>query len=372
MSWIDQEKFTEFQYKKDRVETKWLGDMAHGLERDILALIDELSFGYKDLFFPVASDGKGAHIVDEIANNRFGFSFLDVNKSRFGQPDRLLLRLLADTLNPKAKSICYLAPGQRVVYVRPALKGWVGRYCRLSLLLLLHLEVVGGGAARSTEITGATFRNPIGGRLRNLAITGDHMAIFRRYHKMSVRTAVDAAIPETLSASGVWAMIQHLALFRPFAELAIQEIHADHPQIGQISHMWHTAVFPNDTKLFTVKHLSGVLGEYTEKYLNGARWGVNIFRNVSAGCKRKVLRINTAILEDSRTIATQDTIDNAASLGHSVDAAIQNYAPSRDHRPGAREDLQDTYYRNTKRWHIFLGIVPGVSFRDLYMIFKLR
>lgn len=339
--WIDTDQWTELLYKGERLHLDQLRCMFASHAQTIVDLWEN------KILKGISARVHYESLADDLTNKSFGYSFLtDKRNTCFTDRDILGKAFLAD---PRTASIFGHQTSGQWIWDISALKGWLRDYAEFQEHLLLRCQTLGGAPGRGTELTGISFCNTKY-RQRNLVMLGSHLTLLRCYHKSSALSGQDKLIPHGLDALTSDLIIQSLALARPFAELAI---HLCYPHNPDITTLYQTQLFVNESKLFTTDNISNLLSRLSLQHCN-IQLKVNCWRHISIAFKRKLGQFAEDLLE----LDEEDTVD-ALQAGHSRATENRIYGLSPDALTGASEDILPLFLDASKQWQLILHIIPS-------------
>ena len=290
-------------------------------------------------------------VMDNLSNNKLGYSFLDHPKNGFAsQKDRLLLSIL-ETPSLKSKFILdKLGQDGKPIWNIFALREWLKSYSDFQCIEMLRIEMAAGSPARGTEITSIQFCVTLSRQSRGLYFMGKYLAMLCQYHKGSATTEEDKVIPHALDSLSADLLIQDLTIARPFAEIAA---YICFPNDKEMHYQYHNFLFVNNGNLFTTPQLSAKMKHYTEIGLDYG-FTVSTWRHASASFRRKLCsRIDLLVEHDAGNSITVMQSAHAQKTENGV------YGLTLDNFVTVSEDLLPRFLEASCDWQYECGIVPG-------------
>ena len=301
------------------------------------------------------------------------YSFLsDARNPSFQQGDKLLETIIQD---PSTKDRFLYLDSEKLSWKKDEAKKWLASYAKLSALLLLRAEMLGGSPCRGTELTGLQICNTKSQTRRSLFAFDQTIAFLVQYTKNSKNSGSDRMIPHALDAFTATMLISDLVLARPAAQLFAEICQISPPPPPKtlwdedqqkpipIAELYHTRIFVNINKEFTTQDITSLLLKRTKVlYPNGpSRVNLSSWRHISIAIRDKTCPKVKAFLDQYAKDGQEDSSVEALQSGHSSHTESHHYARSSSQITAIPEQLVDGFLKASIRWHHICCTVPGKS-----------
>lgn len=346
--WIDRQGWTSFRYGGHIVTLDGLQALFRQTEDDLVRVWeDEVLLG-----LPLRVDT--TNLTEDMSIRTPGYSFLTDPRNNLAKYNTLLFSTMQ--ANPTLYNrFTVVRDGKR--YWRPhELNRWIEQYAKLSMLLLLRIEMLSGGPARGTELTSMVYCSTAEQPLRNVSLLDKYVMLLATYSKTTARSGLDRIIPHAIDSVTADILLQSLILARPFAIMAVDASHPNHPQYVQL---YHHYLFVNGTKLFQTTDISLKMRVYGETH-TGLALTIALFRQLFVAWRRKLCPNATYIMENEH----EDHVA-AEQAGHSWAVEKKLYGISADAFAGASEDMLVVFLIASANWQTAQRVVPGTSLLSL-------
>lgn len=343
--WTDKVHWKALTYEGDRVTIPGLITLLHKLEDDIVhQWVHKVLMGLE-----IRVDYGDSHVADDLRNTNAGYSFLiDSRNEVFKDKDRLTKAFIQD---PSIFRKLGTRVHGEIEWNKQGLLRWLEEYAKFEEMLLLRTEMLGGSAARGTELTGMKFTNTRTLYKRNLVVLGKHITILRTYTKGSSMTGLDKQIPHCLDAVTGDLMVQDLALARPFAQLVV---HYCFPNNEELMQQYKSSLFVNQTHLFDTDDITRAM---KHRSLEALGWPMRLrdWRHISIAFKKMNCKFTEGLLEESQV--NEDV--NALQAGHTTATENRVYGLSPEALAGTPEHVIPLFLEASIAWQKAMETVPG-------------
>ncbi|KAJ6456645.1 hypothetical protein C8R45DRAFT_1108917 [Mycena sanguinolenta] len=340
--WIDTDNWSKLLYNGQKITLAQIRDVFIKLEAEVI-----------DLWEVAVLMGLNLHItwseiVDDLTENRAGYSFLTDERNEFHRHKHAFAKAL-DHDAELGKKFTTTASGYMQLDMIKC-RDWLYKLAKLEGLVMLLTDMLGGAPPRGTELVSMLACNtPL--RLRNFAALGKHIALIRQYDKTSNITQCDRLIPHSISAVAADILVQIHTFARPWAQFLASKIWPTDPAV---STAYGDMLFMDVGRMFTSRRLSELMGNKTAKPVG---WEVTLspWRQVNIAYRRKLCRGVAVELVEQETVSTL----NAMHSGHSARTENMVYGLSPDSLAGAPEDVLPLFLHGSGEWQQLNEIVPG-------------
>ncbi|KAJ6447759.1 hypothetical protein C8R45DRAFT_1115710 [Mycena sanguinolenta] len=243
-------------------------------------LAEEVFMGYEPPTFVSPSDLDPVFMYEDLQERAPGHCFLDNSRNPSHQWGDLFIEWLL-SIDELREEFSYVHEGKLVWRPEPTLR--LLRAIDRANDQLVGACIIGSGAcARGTELAGENLRNSPGSSLRNALLLYNTFCFTSILDKMSNKTYQDRFTPAALPKKLTPDVIFNLGVIRPTqVYLVNQFFDADEAR------RFHESLHPRLNRNLTSEALSKILGDITEKHLDGARLTITPLRKVESTIMQK-------------------------------------------------------------------------------------
>ncbi|MBA3789561.1 hypothetical protein H0X32_04210 [Patescibacteria group bacterium] len=226
------------------------------------------------------------------------------------------------------------------------IEAWLQMAKKFLELLACVIHITGGGPPRAEE--GVTFAiKNCNGKMRNIFVHGKHVVFVGQYHKsqniMLRYKLIARLLPEKVSEL----VLQYLYIIRPIENVLLRVL-------GENTANAETFFYSSKNKIWTGERYRKVFARTTDAYLKEGL-GIQEWRHASV-----------TIMRDHGIECPEEEGEKYTNLqtGH-VGATAHAYGRTESYFTTLTSSECLGYFKNSKAWHVFLGLAAGSLVRNV-------
>lgn len=249
-------------------------------------------------------------LLDNQQNRSPGYSFIDDPRNCFDQYRQSYGKWFLSDRERAERFVHW--DGQTLVWKPQPTQQFLKDMEQCRTLLAVGTTLSAGPSARSTEVSRRTLRN-VPGVPRSLRILYHNVALVDTEDKTSRKSNKDLFVPHVPTREWSTALIQNIALFRPFEEYLAEQLFPTQPIITS---RYRYQLWPGLKESMTGEHLSDGIGRVTKEYL-GDTLKIRLWR--------ELVTTFSSQFDDARLFELHKEYYVDAATMHSTTASVNKY-----------------------------------------------